>query len=299
MKPVPPLNYIRSFECAARHLSFTLAADELGYTQAAVSNHIRMLEQYLGGALFQRFARSLALTDIGEAFLPTLRQAIAQIDAATDGIRSVNSKLTVVVTCPVSLAEGWLAESLAKFRLEYPEIDAVVNGTVWETPLQPIADVAITVNRDDEVSEGAVRLWRDDLTLVAAPSFFKGKRQDALLRELRSAETVLIHGRHENWEIMADALGITKLAIERGVKTNTSNIALGLAAKGLGYTITVRRLARPFIDRGLLVEPLEVRPVSPWSYYIRTLHTRKNYATRIFSEWVLSSARGEERPEDA
>src|SRR5690606_10011245 len=99
-----------------------------------------------------------ALTDIGEAFLPTLRQAIAQIDDATDAIRSVNSKHTVVVTCPVSLAESWLAESLARFRVECPEIDVVVHGTVWDTSLQPIADIAITVNRDSEVAEGAVQL---------------------------------------------------------------------------------------------------------------------------------------------
>src|SRR5512136_271357 len=70
MKPPPPLNHIRSFECSARHLSFTLAANELGYTQAAVSNHVRALEHYLGRKLFIRYPRSLKLTEMGEAFLP-------------------------------------------------------------------------------------------------------------------------------------------------------------------------------------------------------------------------------------
>ncbi len=71
MKPPPPLNYIRSFECSARHLSFTAAASELGYTQAAVSNHVRALEHYIGRQLFVRYPRSLKLTEVGEAFLPT------------------------------------------------------------------------------------------------------------------------------------------------------------------------------------------------------------------------------------
>ncbi|HHY50955.1 MAG TPA: LysR family transcriptional regulator, partial [Alphaproteobacteria bacterium] len=64
MKPPPPLNYIRSFECSARHLSFTDAANELGYTQAAISNHVRALEQYLGRQLFIRYPRSLKLTEM-------------------------------------------------------------------------------------------------------------------------------------------------------------------------------------------------------------------------------------------
>ena len=85
-RPPPPLHLIRSFEAAARHLSFTRAAEELGYTQAAISTHIRALEKHVGRQLFIRRARSLVLTEIGEAFLPTLRQALDQIDRATDGV---------------------------------------------------------------------------------------------------------------------------------------------------------------------------------------------------------------------
>ncbi len=89
MKPPPPLNYIRSFESSARHLSFTLAAKELGYTQAAVSTHVRALEHYIGRQLFIRYPRSLKLTEMGEAFLPTLRQALGLVDAgmlSMDGV---------------------------------------------------------------------------------------------------------------------------------------------------------------------------------------------------------------------
>jgi DNA-binding transcriptional LysR family regulator len=166
----------------------------------------------------------------------------------------------------------------------------VVHGTVWDT-LQPIADIAITVNRDNEVPEGAVRLWIDELTLVAAPGFFRDRRQDGLRRELRSVGTVLIHGRYENWGIMAEALGVTKLNLERGVKTNASNIALALAAKGVGYTITVRRLAQPLIDGGLVTEPFAIRPASPWNYYLRAMHSRKSHAIRSLEDWLLHSSK--------
>jgi predicted transcriptional regulator len=98
MKPPAPLNYVRSFECAARHLSFTAAAKELGYTQAAVSTHVRALEHYIGRQLFIRYPRSLKLTEMGEAFLPTLRQALDLIDQATEAVVTSSRKRTVVVS---------------------------------------------------------------------------------------------------------------------------------------------------------------------------------------------------------
>ena len=110
-KPPPPLAFIRSFECTARHLSITLAARELGYTQAAVSAHVRALEKYVGRPLFERKTRSLRLTEIGEAFLPTLRQALQQIDNATDAIVTSSRERSVSLACPMSLAENWIARS--------------------------------------------------------------------------------------------------------------------------------------------------------------------------------------------
>jgi LysR family transcriptional regulator, glycine cleavage system transcriptional activator len=144
MKPPPPLNYIRSFECSARHLSFTLAANELGYTQAAVSNHVRGLEHYLGRQLFIRYPRSLKLTEMGEAFLPTLRQALDLIDHATEAIVTSARNKTVVISCPMSLAENWIAGCMAAFRNQHPEIQIVLHGTIWEDLSEQIADITIS-----------------------------------------------------------------------------------------------------------------------------------------------------------
>src|SRR5204862_4718308 len=80
---LPPLNGLRSFEAAARHLSFTRAADELGVTPGAVSQQVKSLEQALGVTLFRRLPRSLVLTEEGEAYLPTIEQALDIISRAT------------------------------------------------------------------------------------------------------------------------------------------------------------------------------------------------------------------------
>ena len=146
-RPPPPLTHVRSFECAARHLSFTRAAQELGFTQAAISTHVRALEHYLGRPLFTRNARSLTLTEAGEAFLPSLRQALTQIDTATEAIAKSAREASVVIACPTSLAQIWLPAALARFRQTHPVVEVLVHATVWEKPGGDIADLTISIHR--------------------------------------------------------------------------------------------------------------------------------------------------------
>ena len=170
-RPPPPLNYVRSFESAARHLSFTRAAEELGFTQAAISVHVRSLERYLGAKLFHRHPRSLALTETGEAFLPTLRQALQMIDQATETVVVTNKRKTVTISCPMSLAENWLAHRLAGFRAKYPGTEIIIYGTIWDAVAVPSADLVISMHREDDFPRGAVPVLRDRISLLAAPQW--------------------------------------------------------------------------------------------------------------------------------
>jgi LysR family transcriptional regulator, glycine cleavage system transcriptional activator len=279
-RPPPPLNLIRAFEASARHLSFTKAAGELGYTQAAISGQVRALEQYVGRDLFLRHARSLQLTEVGSAFLPTLRQALAQIDAATDAIASGGRDRTVMVACPVSLAENWLPQAVASFHAAHPDIEVTIHGTVWETGEDPIADLTISVCRHDEVPPGARRLWPETLSLVCAPALADRCRH---LADLATLPRVLVSGRQEYWSLLADAgndpaLGQVDLASGAQFRSNSSNVALELAVQGLGITIAVTSLARLYLDRGLLVEPFTLRPESPWAYFVAPGSTRRTSA---------------------
>jgi LysR family transcriptional regulator, glycine cleavage system transcriptional activator len=285
-RPPPPLIFIRSFECTARHLSFTLAAAELGYTQAAVSSHVRALEKYVGRPLFERKTRSLKLTEIGEAFLPTLRQALQQIDNATEAVVSSTRDRSVSLACPMSLAENWIARILHGFSEAYPDIDVVIHGTVWESPGDPIADLAITINRDDEVSQGSSRLWRERLTLVCAPALAK---RASTPQDIASLPKVFVLGRQEYWTIMAGALSLTHFDLDKGHKTNATNIALEMAASGLGLTVALASLTRTYLERGILVEPLPVRPESPWSYYIKPSSAHRRAASDRLRDWIVNS----------
>jgi DNA-binding transcriptional LysR family regulator len=178
VRPQPPLNFIRSFECAARHLSFTKAAKELGYTQAAISTHIRALENYIGRDLFVRTARSIKLTEIGEAFLPTLRLGLEKIDNATSAIATTSRDRSVVVACPMSLAENWLPACIDAFSADHPDVEIVINATVWDNSEDDVADIVVSVNRSDVVPLGARKLWDETLSLVCAPTI-AGRIRDA------------------------------------------------------------------------------------------------------------------------
>jgi DNA-binding transcriptional LysR family regulator len=285
-KPPPPLAFIRSFECTARHLSITKAARELGYTQAAVSAHVRALEKYVGRPLFERRTRSLRLTEIGEAFLPTLRQALQQIDNATEAIVTSSRDRSASLACPMSLAENWISRILAGFTASYPDIDVVVHGTVWESPGEPVADLAITINRDDEVPEGAKRLWRERLTLVCAPALAV---KIATPEDTVSLPKIFVMSRQEYWTSMAAALSLPHFDLDRGHRTNATNIALEMAANGLGITVALASLTRTYLERGILVEPLPVRPDSPWSYYIKQSSLNRRPAIDRLREWIINS----------
>src|SRR5690349_4764892 len=123
MRRLPPLNALRAFEAAARHLSFTRAAAELNVTQAAVSHQIRALEERLGRKLFRRVGRTLFLTDAAQIYLTDLRAAFDRIDEATRRLESRDRGGVLNATVLPSFAAMWLLPRLGRFRAAHPEID--------------------------------------------------------------------------------------------------------------------------------------------------------------------------------
>lgn len=285
-----PLNYIRSFESAARNLSFTAAAEELGYTQAAISSHIRALEHYIGWQLFVRYPRSLRLTEMGEAFLPTLRQALEQIDQATEAIVARAHSRTVVISCPVSLAENWLAQVLTGFRRAHGDIEIVLQGTVWEDPLEQQADLIISVRRFDSQPAASELMWEDELVLVCAPELAGGTAPIRTPADLANKEWIFVLGRQECWHAMAEAIGQDETRHQKRITTNSTNIALELAAQGAGLVVTQRSLAQLYLRRGLLVEPLALTRPSPWAYYLSVNPLSRGSHHRILRDWLMTCA---------
>ncbi|MFM8745355.1 MAG: LysR substrate-binding domain-containing protein [Aestuariivirga sp.] len=290
MKALPPLNFVRSFESAARHLSFTEAARELGYTQAAISGHIRALEQWIGQDLFHRETRGIRLTEVGEAFLPTLRQALKQIDNAARAVMTSRLNEAVVVSCPASLAQSWLADCLTMFSRQHPGIIVTVHGTIWEDLSERLSDITISHCRVGEAPPGAVQLWEDRLMLVCAPGHFKVPGKQQLAAALANARAIRLLGREDYWQCMLDALGFSETRLHMPVAVNMMHMALEYAARGAGITVAPRALASPYLERKQLVEPLQTRPLSPWAYYLLESRHAKSRSVGTVRRWILQQA---------
>ncbi len=265
MKSLPPLNYIRSFEASARHLSFTRAAEELGMTQAAVSGHVRALEQYIGRPLFHRAPRSLTLTEVAASYLPTLRQALAQIDVATSQILTVAHRQEVTLACPASLATNWLPPRLFRFSQRHPEVEVTVHATIWSETTDQIADLRITPRHLSQPLLGQ-SLGEETLAMVCAPAFLTGPEAIATPADVGRKGLIHVLGRQDHWQAFARHHGLSDLPLSEGMKTDSSNVALEMAIAGLGCAITLASLAEIHLQRGLLVAPFPAPIASSWSY---------------------------------
>ena len=120
---LPPLNAVRAFEAAARHLSFTRAAEELHVTQAAISHQVKALEVYLGLKLFRRLNRALVLTEDGQTYLPPVKRIFDQLYDATRRLTESEARGKLTVSALPSLAARWLVPRLGRFRAAHPDID--------------------------------------------------------------------------------------------------------------------------------------------------------------------------------
>lgn len=290
MMNLPHLTFLRSFEAAARHLSFTSAAEELNCTQSAVSNHVRSLEEFLQRPLFVRHARSLSLTDVGEAYLPSVRHALQEINVATQSVIQHSHTRKVVVSCPVSLAENWLPDIIRGFNLVHPDIDLTVHGTVWTDVEANVSDISLTINHVDDVTEDTRRLWTEKLSVVCAPEFLVNGKPLGDPAQLQDASLIHILGRPAYWERVALHFGLADLNQKDGLRTNVSNLAMEMAAKSLGCVALPRSLARSYVDRGLLVEPFEFDLDSPWAYFVRLKDKPVTPPVRLFQDWLLKAA---------
>lgn len=250
---------------------------------------MRALETYVGRKLFVRTARSIKLTEVGEAFLPTLRQALEKIDSATSAIATTSRDKSVVIACPMSLAENWIPACIGAFSSDHPDVEIVINATVWNNPEDQVADIVMSVNRSDAAPLGARRLWDETLSLVCAPGF--GPRiRDA--GDLAAVRKISVAGRQEYWTLLTETLGIPRLDTDNAIKTNASNVSLEFAAHGLGVTLALSTLCQTYISRGLLTEPLAVRPKSPWTYYALNRREERSPVTKKMFRHILDYAAG-------
>jgi len=290
---LPPLVWLRAFEAAARHAGFTAAAAELRLTPAAVSYQVRSLEKHLGFSLFERLPRSVRLTDMGQAYLPSVRNAFDELAASTFGLFGPMGDRSVTVRAHTSYAVLALAPRLNDFLEAYPEIEVRLCSATW-------ADAATPEGFDLDIrfGEGRWAGFRSELIENESAMPVCSNRSCELLGGINAvadfAQRDLIHimGYQNFWMQLFSLAGLEGAAANRGVKVDTSLAALELASAGTGCAVVLRSFAKPFIDAGRLRAPLDVELPLERSHYLLIPEDgmRLRPEVQLFREWLLDAA---------
>lgn len=291
MRQLPPLNALRAFEASARHLSFTLAAEELHVTQGAVSRHIKLLEAHFGVPLFRRLHRGLELTERGRLLLPALSDAFDRISRAATRVTEESPDLKLKVA--PSFAIRWLIPRLSGFQAERPDIQVRLT-TVWFTEVdfeREGFDACIDIGDGPWPGLAADFIASEDLMPVCAPALTAGHpplRQPADL-----AHHTLLHPTpdHHDWRAWLEAAGVTGVDPSGGQTFGSLDHAARAAASGLGVAMGDRALIAEDLATGRLVTPFDVVLTATSAYYfLCPKATAEEPKIAAFRRWLIAEA---------
>ncbi len=259
MRALPPPAWLRTFESAARHLSFTRAAAELSVTQSAVSQQIRLLEDRLGESLFHRLPQSLQLTEAGRAYLPVVRDAFDRLHLGTHEVFGQGRRELVTIRATPGFGEFWLAPRLPDLFARYPEIDVRIASAVWNPELMEAGvDLEVRYGVSEWPELHAHRLTREAIAPVCAPAV--AARLAGRPEALASERLLHTDGFRNGWaEWLQFAEAPPQVDAGSGCHFDTAIMPLNLAAAGAGVALGRQSLTAGLLARGELVEPFDTR----------------------------------------
>jgi LysR family glycine cleavage system transcriptional activator len=274
VKALPPLAWFRAFEAAARRLSFTAAAEEIGMTQSAVSQHVKSLETSLGVPLFIRRARGLTLTDDGRRLLPQVGTALETLNAAASAFDPIPTQNVLTVASSVSVAQWIISPGLAEFTKIHPNIRIRFLSTIWPDDFHTIrADVEIPFGSQKQVGRDAIMLEPNGLIALKSPSL------EGTLQTLPLIESV---GTSDGWKTWGEVMGGSP---KPQVFVDSYGAALNLAVDGNGIALVSKVLAQNAVRTGQLVLAHDAVIPCKEGYYLRI--NESDPTAQQFRDWLL------------
>ncbi|QCI62929.1 transcriptional regulator GcvA [Phreatobacter stygius] len=257
--PMPPLNALRAFEAAARHLSLTKAAKELHVTAGALSHQIRGLEDLLGLKLFERRVRAIALTRAGKQLYPGLQTGFNQIREAVAGLETPGDERVLVVSTPTGFAAKWLAPRLHRFAAAHPDIDVRISSTMALADFRTDGvDIAIRMLRTDAPPDAELSVEKlVDLNFVPVCSPKLLAAHGPFDTPAALGGLPLIHDDYRaglpGWPEWFEAAGVTGVDVDRGLRFSSPDHALDVTIEGGGLFLAHDVLAYDELRTGRLV----------------------------------------------
>ncbi|PWQ92063.1 LysR substrate-binding domain-containing protein [Leucothrix pacifica] len=285
---LPNLNLLRAFEAAARHRSFTTAAEELCLTPAAISQQVRALENNLGFLLFERLPRGVALTHMGAAYLPPIRQAFDDISASTAGLFGLRGESSVKLRAPMSFSVLNLVPRLARFNEEYPDIEVRLGSSLWADEVEAESyDIDIRFGDGNWSGYHADLLVMEDFVPVCSPDLDPFPED---LAEMAAGKLISVMGSEGAWLSAKDVADIDEVNPRRVLRADTYLVAAELAVSGAGALMLPRSMALPFIESERLVMPLDIKLPMKGSHYLlrKEDHRRTKPEVTILQQWLLN-----------
>jgi len=288
---LPPLNALRAFDAAARHMSFTKAADELHVTPAALSLQIKSLEEHLEKPLFHRLNRAVELTEVGRALAPEIGTAFRTMTTAWRTARQRNNNATLNITAGPSFTAKWLAPRIYNFSQSHPDIDLRFFATLRLLDLElDEIDVAIRFGYGPTDNSFSLPLAFEWVTPVMTPTLAEQfpTAQDLVHAPLIIDESIDFLDPPCDWHAWFQIVGID-FRPEHGPRFSQADHAVDAALAGVGVTLGRRACVVKDIDEGRLVAPYNVALETKAKYRFICASGSENRSHIVaFREWILT-----------
>jgi LysR family glycine cleavage system transcriptional activator len=288
---LPPLNALKAFEAAARHESFTRAAEELCVTQGAVSHQVKALEAELAVKLFNRERQRLLITEAGRDYLNVIRDALDRIAIGTERLLQRQSAGVLTVSTSPDFAAKWLVHRLGHFAEVNTGIDLRVSATLHHVDFAR-EDVDLAVRHGDGQWPGldTVRLSAEQLFAVCSPKLLSGRRRLDALSDILKFPLSHLDNRSE-WVNWLRGVGIDDADVTHGPVLNRASMVIDAAIDGQGVALARTTLAAWDLINGRLVRPFPESLRLSKTYWIVCPKATANLPKIVtFRDWLLAEA---------
>lgn len=290
-----PFNALRTLEAVVRLRGFRRAADELNVTQSAVSQHVRLLEDWLGHRLLIRTSAHSVPTEHGERLARAVREGFGGVEQVCDALRDSSGprKRGILVAAPPGFAFVWLLPRLLHFDERHPDIPVSLSTDPQsQNPVTTDADVVIAYGIGGYPGRHAEKLMSEAMAPVCAPELAQSLGSIAdLARHPILHDTADTPGCLSNWELWAEEVGVTLPPLHRTRRYGQANLVIQAAINGAGVAMGRRALVEDAIARGALVHPFPHMAQSRFSYwFVCSPDAMKRKPVQAFRAWIQHEA---------
>ena len=291
LRRLPALNALKAFEAAARHESFTRAAEELCVTQGAVSHQVKALEAELAIKLFNRERQRLIITEAGRDYLATVRDALDRIAAGTERLLQRQNAGVLTVSTSPDFAAKWLVHRLGHFAEAYSGIDLRVSATLHHVDFaREEVDLAVRHGDGNWPGLDAVRLCAEQLFVVCSPKLLDRRRRIERVADILKFPLLHLDSRSD-WTNWLRGVGLDDTGAIHGPVLNRASMVIDAAINGQGVALARTTLSAWDLINGRLVRPVtETVPVSKTYWIVCPKATASLPKIATFREWLLTEA---------